>query len=165
MNSTKDCAGNSTNETGGDATRWTYVCRIADILPNTGVCALVGTQQVAVFRLIDPRSGEQQVYALANIDPGSGAAVLARGILGDIAGEPVVASPLYKQHYSLRSGRCLEDDALAVDIFPVRIANDYVLVRRSPLLVEERAPQTATVATSLAATPGSACTMYTAMQH
>jgi len=28
---------------------WVAVCRLQDIVPNTGVCALVGERQVAVF--------------------------------------------------------------------------------------------------------------------
>lgn len=30
--------------------QWINVCPLNDILPGTGVCALVGTHQVAVFR-------------------------------------------------------------------------------------------------------------------
>jgi nitrite reductase (NADH) large subunit len=33
--------------------------------------------------------------------------VLSRGIVGELRGERVVASPLYKHHYSLATGRCL----------------------------------------------------------
>ena len=43
--------------------RWVAVCRLEDIVPNTGVCALVGRRQVAVFRLYD-----DSVYALSNHD-------------------------------------------------------------------------------------------------
>jgi nitrite reductase/ring-hydroxylating ferredoxin subunit len=32
-----------------------------------------------------------------------------RGIIGDLQGERVIASPIYKQHFSLATGRCLED--------------------------------------------------------
>ncbi len=33
------------------ASRWVYVCRVNEIVPNTGVCAKVGNDQVAVFRV------------------------------------------------------------------------------------------------------------------
>ena len=79
------------------------VCRLEDIVPTRGVCALVGGEQVAVFRVDD------EVYAIGNRDPFSGANVLSRGIVGDLNGELVVASPVYKQHFSLRTGRCIED--------------------------------------------------------
>ena len=102
---------------------WIPVCRLADIVPNTGVCALVRGRQIAVFRLDDDR-----VYAVDNHDPFSRANVLSRGIVGDLRGELVVASPVYKQHFSLVSGRCLEDPAVRVAVFPVRLEGDRVCV-------------------------------------
>lgn len=107
---------------------WTYVCRVAEIVPNTGVCAKVGRWQVAVFRLVSPQGEEEGIFALDNIDPRSGASVLSRGMVGDLAGEAVVASPLYKQHYALATGLCLEDEAWSVRCFPVRVADDMILV-------------------------------------
>jgi len=87
------------------------VCRLDDIVPDTGVCALVGGAQVAVFRVDD------RVYAIGNHDPFSDANVLSRGIVGDIKGELVVASPVYKQHFSLLSGRCIEDASVSVPVY------------------------------------------------
>ena len=102
---------------------WVAVCRLDDIVPNTGVCALVGERQIAVFRLDD-----DSVYAISNHDPCSRANVLSRGIVGDLKGELVVASPVYKQHFSLISGQCLEDPAVRVEVFPVRLEGDVVCV-------------------------------------
>jgi NAD(P)H-dependent nitrite reductase small subunit len=102
---------------------WVKVCRLTDIVPNTGVCALVGGRQVAVFRLDDDR-----LYAISNHDPFSGANVLSRGIVGDLRGELVVASPVYKQHFSLTSGQCLEVPQVRVPVFPARLAGDMVMV-------------------------------------
>jgi len=99
------------------------VCRLDDIVPNTGVCALVRGRQIAVFRLDD-----DSVYAMDNHDPFSRANVLSRGIVGDLRGELVVASPVYKQHFSLVSGRCLEDPAVRVAVFPVRLEGGMVCV-------------------------------------
>ena len=82
---------------------WAPICELTDLLPNIGVCVLVNGRQIAIFRI-----GEA-LYALDNFDPASGANVLSRGIVGDLKGECVVASPLYKHHYSLVTGRCLED--------------------------------------------------------
>jgi len=87
------------------------ICRLDDIVPDTGVAALVGAEQVAVFRV-----GEE-VYAIGNRDPFSGANVLSRGIVGDIGGELVVASPVYKQHFSLVTGRCIEDASVSVPVY------------------------------------------------
>src|SRR3990167_5222673 len=102
---------------------WTSVCPLDDIVPNSGVCALIGGQQVAVFRTDDDR-----VYALANHDPFSKANVLSRGIVGDLKGELVVASPVYKQHFALATGICVEDPTVTVPVFPVRVANGMVQV-------------------------------------
>lgn len=83
---------------------WKAICRLDDIWPDTGVCALLAGRQVAIFRLAGDR-----LYAIDNHDPNSGANVLSRGIVGDLGGEPVVASPIYKHHYQLRTGACLEN--------------------------------------------------------
>jgi NAD(P)H-dependent nitrite reductase small subunit len=103
--------------------RWRQVCALEDIYPDTGVCALIEGQQVAVFRV---RGG---VFAIGNHDPASGANVLARGIVGDLGGELVVASPIYKQHFSLVSGRCIEEPDLSVPVYLARIVEDQVWVR------------------------------------
>ncbi len=103
--------------------QWTAVCPLDDIVPNSGVCALIGDGQVAVFRVSDDR-----VYALSNYDPFSNANVLSRGIVGDIKGELVVASPVYKQHFILATGQCIEDEAMKVASFSVRINNNIVEV-------------------------------------
>src|SRR3989454_9830827 len=99
------------------------ICRLDDIVPNTGVCALVGGEQVALFRLDD-----DSVYAVGNHDPFSGANVLSRGIVGDIKGELVVASPVFKQHFSLVSGRCIEDSSMRIAVYAARVEEGFVLV-------------------------------------
>lgn len=109
------------------ACTWTRVCRLADIVPNTGVCALVGGRQVAVFRLDD-----DSLHAIDNYDPFSRANVLSRGIVGDVKGELVVASPVYKQHFSLVTGQCVEDAAVSVPVFRARLENDAVWVSLAP---------------------------------
>ncbi len=106
-----------------DMKEWVAVCKLNDIVPNTGVCALIGGRQVAVFRLDD-----DSLYALDNHDPFSRANVLSRGIVGDLKGELVVASPVYKQHFSLASGQCLEDPGVRVPVFPVRLEGGTVMV-------------------------------------
>jgi nitrite reductase (NADH) small subunit len=103
---------------------WVAVCALTDIVPNTGVCALVGGHQVAVFRLDD-----DSVHAIGNHDPFSRVNVLSRGIVGDLKGELVVASPVYKQHFSLASGQCLEDPGVRVPVFSVRVQDGTVWVR------------------------------------
>jgi nitrite reductase (NADH) small subunit len=102
---------------------WADVCPAERLLPGRGVAALFGDVQVAVFRTAD---GE--VHALGNVDPFSGAAVLSRGIVGDRGGVPVVASPVYKQAFGLRDGRCLDDPSVSVPTYPSRVADGSVQV-------------------------------------
>ena len=98
------------------------ICRLEDIVPDTGVCALVDGEQVAIFRI------DQKIYAIGNRDPFSSANVLSRGIVGDLKGERVVASPVYKQHFSLLTGRCVEDENVSVPVYAARIEEGFVLV-------------------------------------
>ena len=102
---------------------WQQVCALDDIVPETGVAALIDDLQIAIFRVRDA------VYAIGNHDPASNANVLARGIVGDIGGEIVVASPIYKQHFSLVSGRCLEQPELSVPTYPSRVHEGQVWLR------------------------------------
>lgn len=95
--------------------RWTAVCRYEDLLPERGVAALVGREQVAVFRAFDGT-----LYAIGNQDPFTGAYVLSRGIVGTRGNVPTVASPLHKQVFDLRTGACLDDEAARVPVFAVR---------------------------------------------
>ena len=106
-------------------TRWKRICSRNDLVPGSGVCALVGEEQVALFYL---PSEAQQVYALSNRDPIGCANVLSRGVVGDIAGRLVVASPLYKQHFDLLTGACLEQEEMCVEVYSVRLDGDTVLL-------------------------------------
>jgi NAD(P)H-dependent nitrite reductase small subunit len=98
------------------------ICRLDEIVPDTGVAALVGGEQVAVFRI------DQNVYAIGNRDPFSGANVLARGIVGDLKGELVVASPVYKQHFSLVTGLCIEDPSVSVPVYRARVEGGEIQI-------------------------------------
>lgn len=100
-----------------------------ELQENAGVCALINDVQVAVFYL----PGETpSVFALHNWDPLGKANVLYRGIVGDVNGERVIASPLYKQHFSLDTGRCLEDDTVSVPIYEAFLVDDTVTITLQP---------------------------------
>ncbi len=99
---------------------WRAVCSLDDIPADTGVCADLDGRQIAVFRV------DEVLYALDNRDPASGAHVLSRGIVGDLGGEIVVASPIYKHHFSLATGRCLEEPDYSIDTYPVRVSDGTV---------------------------------------
>jgi nitrite reductase (NADH) small subunit len=102
---------------------WTDICAVDDILPSTGVCALVEDRHVAVFRL-----GDDRFFAIDNVDPKSGASVLSRGLLGNLGERVVVASPLYKNHFDLHTGECLEAPEQSVRAHGVRIDGGRVSV-------------------------------------
>jgi nitrite reductase (NADH) small subunit len=102
---------------------WQAACPVARLQPERGVAALFGDVQVAIFLTHDG-----DVYAIGNVDPFSGAAVLSRGIVGDRGGVPTVASPVYKQAFDLRTGRCLDDDQVTVPTYPVRIDDGTVTI-------------------------------------
>jgi nitrite reductase (NADH) small subunit len=94
---------------------WTAVCAGEDLQPERGVAALVGGEQVALFRTFDGA-----LYAIGNQDPFTGAFVLSRGIVGSRGDIPTVASPLHKQVFDLRTGACLDDETARVPVFAVR---------------------------------------------
>lgn len=106
---------------------WLTVCSMDDLVPQTGVCAKVNEDQVAIFYC----ERNEQLYALSNYDPAGKANVLSRGIIGSIEGAPYVASPLYKHHFHLADGSCLEDPALQVKTYGVRTREGQVQVAAS----------------------------------
>ena len=105
-------------------TRWHDVCGMAEIDPDRGVCALVEGAQVAIFRL----SVSDEMHAVSNHDPFSGASVLSRGIVGTSADAPVVTSPVFKNKFDLRTGVSLDDPAVALAVYDVRVVGDRVEV-------------------------------------
>ena len=103
---------------------WTAVCTVRDIVPNTGVCALVDDKQVAVFRI----GRGEEVFAIDNFDPNSQAAVLSRGLVGNLGERLVVASPIYKHHFDLRTGECLEAPEHSVNAYAARVYDGKVWI-------------------------------------
>jgi nitrite reductase (NADH) small subunit len=99
------------------------VCRLDDIEPEGGVAALVDGSAVAIFR-----THNGNVYAMSNYDPFSQASVLARGIVGTRGDIPFVASPMLKQAFDLRTGQCLDDAAVRVQTYDVRVVDGTVQV-------------------------------------
>lgn len=107
-----------------EATTWVEVCSIDQLALDRGACVRAGLYQIALFRL----SPGDELYALSNYDPKSGAFVMSRGIVGSRGDVAKVASPMYKHAYDLRSGHCLDDTATSVLTFPVRVDGSRVLV-------------------------------------
>lgn len=111
---------NLTQQEDSNEQNWLSVCRLEDIAPETGICALLGEEQVAIFRQAD------NVYAVSNYDPIGEAYVISRGIIGSIKDCLVVASPLYKQHFDLKTGACFEAPEFTLKVYAVRTCGDDV---------------------------------------
>ncbi|MEU1984946.1 nitrite reductase small subunit NirD [Nocardia sp. NPDC019395] len=112
-------------------TRWTQACRLDYLIPGRGVAVLLPNgEQAALFLL-----PEGTLFAVGNIDPFGRAAVMSRGIVGDRGGEPVVASPLLKQAFSLLDGRCLDNDTTSLPVYSVRVDDGLVSISDEPAIV------------------------------
>ncbi|WP_084102163.1 nitrite reductase small subunit NirD [Demequina sp. NBRC 110051] len=107
------------------------VCTYDRLTPDLGVAALIGDTQVAIFRLADGT-----VHAVQNLDPFSGAHVMSRGITGTRGDAPTIASPIYKQVFSLLTGECLvtmdkkpqAGHAADLVVYPVTLDNGQVII-------------------------------------
>jgi nitrite reductase (NADH) small subunit len=106
---------------------WVDVCALDQLLVGRGVAALVHGEQVALFRV-----GPDEVLAVSNHDPFSGAFVLSRGLVGSVGDEITVASPVYKQRFALVTGRCIDDPEVAVPVYAVRVRDGRVHVALGP---------------------------------
>jgi nitrite reductase (NADH) small subunit len=98
------------------------VVPLGELSPEQGVAVLLpdGTS-AAVFLLHDG-----SVHAVGNIDPYFGAPVICHGIVGDRGGAPTVASPLGKQVFCLRTGRCLDDAEVALPVYGTTVLDDVI---------------------------------------
>lgn len=103
-------------------TEFMAVCQIDDLMDNLGQCALVKGKQIALFKVSD----SEKIYAIDNHDPFSDANVLSRGVVGDLQGKLVVASPIYKQHFDLETGQCLEYENVVLDTYATRVVAGVV---------------------------------------
>ena len=104
---------------------WRALCSRSDLVANSGVVAWHEGAQVALFHLPHTLEGEK-LFAIDNRDPKSGANVIGRGIVGQLKGDLVIASPLYKQHFRLEDGSCLEYPEQSLRVWPVRLNGDAV---------------------------------------
>ncbi|MDO5619100.1 nitrite reductase small subunit NirD [Kocuria sp.] len=99
------------------------VCLLNALEPAVAVAARVDGVQIAVVRLPDG-----SVYAVDHKDPRTGSCTMARGIVGSKNGEPTLAAPLYKEVYSLVSGRCLTNPEFDLVTHPVEVRDGRVFV-------------------------------------
>ncbi|MBB6119915.1 nitrite reductase small subunit NirD [Nocardiopsis algeriensis] len=107
------------------STTWIDACASSRLHTDDGIAVLLpGGRQAALFRTRDGH-----LYALDNIDPYTGAAVLARGIVGDRAGTPTITSPLLKHTFDLRTGHSLDSPHVRLTTWPVRDTGTTVQIR------------------------------------
>jgi nitrite reductase (NADH) small subunit len=105
-------------------TAWAQVCDVDELTPDRGVAALLGDRQIAIFKV---RAGDE-VLAVDNVCPFSGASVMSRGIVGSAGDTVTVASPVYKQRFDLRTGECLDDPSVRLTTFAARVVDGRVEV-------------------------------------
>jgi nitrite reductase (NADH) small subunit len=105
------------------ATEPVRVCRLEQLEPFVGRAAWVEGEQIALFNI--PELG---VFAVQNWDPIGKAYVLCRGIVGDIDSQLCVASPLYKQHFNLETGTCIERPEVRLRVWAVNVDDGYVVI-------------------------------------
>jgi nitrite reductase (NADH) small subunit len=112
------------NNTETDTEHWVAVCRLDQLIPGRGVAALIDGVAIAVFRSSSDHG--EQLFAISNVDPKSGASVMSRGLMGSIGTTIVVASPMFKHRFDVTTGECVDDPSLRITIHPVRVSGGTV---------------------------------------
>ena len=124
---------------------WMHACEVEDLVYNSGICALLNDKQIAIFAVFNstvlqdasadnPSFGNEKqtenisLYACDNYDPIGHANVLSRGLICSIKDEVCISSPLYKQHFSLVTGECLEQPEYQVTVYSVKLEDGQVYV-------------------------------------
>ncbi|MBP6611185.1 MAG: nitrite reductase small subunit NirD [Paludibacter sp.] len=103
---------------------WIKVAPVVDFPENGGIAFLHNDLQIAIYNF----TAKGEWYATQNKCPHKNEMALARGIIGDLAGEPKVACPFHKKNFSLHTGHCLGDDDLKLEVYPVKVENDIVYI-------------------------------------
>jgi nitrite reductase (NADH) small subunit len=101
---------------------WVRACALTDLTPDRGAAVLIDGAPVAIFRL----SGIDELFALHNVDPFSGASVMSRGIVGSRGDALTVAAPVYKQRFELRTGACIDRPDVVLRTYEVRVVDGWV---------------------------------------
>lgn len=105
--------------------QWKLMCEQQDLIEGAGIAAMLDGQQIALFYVPE---AEQQVFAISNWDPIGKANVLSRGLLANLKEQWTVASPLYKQHFELQSGACLEETEISIPTWQAKLEQGKVFV-------------------------------------
>ncbi|MGX5819752.1 nitrite reductase small subunit NirD [Chitinophaga lutea] len=104
---------------------WFFACKTTDVPANGGVCVKYRDEQIALFYF----TRTDEWYATQNRCPHRHQMALSRGMTGTQQGEPKVACPFHKKTFSLKDGRCLNDEhECALAVYPVRVEDDRVYI-------------------------------------
>ncbi len=101
--------------------KWVKVAEMADVPADGGAAVKFASKQIALFHF----SEKNEWYACQNLCPHKRQLVLARGIVGDKSGAPVVACPMHKRSFDLASGKCFDDDS-CVNLYTVKAEDGAV---------------------------------------
>lgn len=116
-------------EPGSAVDGWVDVCAVDDLIIDVGACALVAGAPVAVFRTWP----DGELFAVGNIDPYTSASVMSRGMVGSIGDRPMVASPIMKQRFDLRTGEALDDRSVRLATYEIEVVDGRVRVSAAPM--------------------------------
>lgn len=105
---------------------WNPLCSRDELIADSGVVAWHEGTQIALFYV--PKASGQQLFAVDNRDPRSGANVIGRGLIGQLGNELMIVSPMYKQHFRLADGSCVEYPEQRLNVWPVRLNGEMVEV-------------------------------------
>ncbi|ABA90114.1 nitrite reductase, NAD(P)H-dependent [Syntrophotalea carbinolica DSM 2380] len=104
---------------------WVNLGCVSAIPKNSGATFQYGRHQIAVFNF----SHRGEWYACQNLCPHKQEMVLSRGLLGDAAGIPQVTCPMHKKSFSLKDGKCANDEIYTIQTFEVKVDGDDLLVK------------------------------------
>ncbi|MBX2810446.1 MAG: nitrite reductase large subunit NirB [Myxococcales bacterium] len=111
--------------TAKDSWTWYQLASVEDVTEDCGTTVSYEGIQLAIYNFA--HRGEW--FATQAMCPHRKEHILARGLLGDQAGEPKVICPLHKKAFSLEDGRCMNDPQYQVQVFPVEVRGQEVWVK------------------------------------
>ncbi|TAF97363.1 MAG: nitrite reductase (NAD(P)H) small subunit [Cytophagia bacterium] len=103
---------------------WLKAAPVSAFPENGGACVMLNGQQIAIFNF----ALTNKWYATDNECPHKHEMALARGMIGDTAGEPKVACPFHKKTFSLETGLNLQGESYCIRTYPVKVEDGVVYV-------------------------------------
>ena len=105
-----------------DTLQWVQVAHESDIPEEEGACIKYGDEQIAIYNF----ASRGEWYATQNMCPHKQQMILSRGMIGDENGEPKVACPFHKKTYSLKNGKCLNDDQFEIKTYDIKVKDGWI---------------------------------------